>query len=162
MRTKRSIPKHNAPRQDKQGDLNLTQAARMLGISTLPLRQAVQRGEAPAPTRCPTAPCSSNAKTSNSPPRCLVILMWLSKTRPKHLRPSCWTGYAWGNCWQRARIRHSPSALGHGRFRPCHWTDPHRARPSRNSGAPVSYAVPSRMPSGPSQLPSGRHLDCST
>ncbi len=48
FRTKRSIPKHNMKRQNQEGWLNLTQAAKRLGISTLPLRKAVQRGEIPA------------------------------------------------------------------------------------------------------------------
>jgi DNA invertase Pin-like site-specific DNA recombinase len=48
FRTKRSIPKHNPKRQNDEGWLNLTQAAKDLGITTVPLRKAVQRGEIPA------------------------------------------------------------------------------------------------------------------
>lgn len=48
FRTKRSIPKHNPARQEQEGWLNLTQAARFLGISTSPLRKAVERSEIPA------------------------------------------------------------------------------------------------------------------
>jgi DNA invertase Pin-like site-specific DNA recombinase len=48
FRTKRSIPKHNIQRQHEEGWLSLTQAAERLGVSTLPLRKAVQRGEIPA------------------------------------------------------------------------------------------------------------------
>jgi DNA invertase Pin-like site-specific DNA recombinase len=67
FRTKRSIPKHNADRQDKQGDLNLTQAARMLGISTLPLRKAVQRGEIPALHPLPDGPWLFQRQDLESP-----------------------------------------------------------------------------------------------
>ena len=47
-RSKRGIPKYNDARRTAEGWLNLTQAAKYLGVSPLALRRAVQRGEIPS------------------------------------------------------------------------------------------------------------------
>lgn len=56
LRQKHAIDRHTAERQQEEGWLNLTQAAKRLGISHTTLRQAAERGEVPAVHPLPNGP----------------------------------------------------------------------------------------------------------
>jgi DNA invertase Pin-like site-specific DNA recombinase len=56
FRSKRGIAPYNEETRRREGWMNLTEAAKHLGVSTLPLRKAVERGELPALHPLPVGP----------------------------------------------------------------------------------------------------------
>jgi len=56
LRSKRGIPAHSAARQAAEGWVNLTQAARLVGVCPKTLRSAAERGEIPFDHPLPDGP----------------------------------------------------------------------------------------------------------
>ena len=82
LRSKRKIPKHSNERQEREGWMNLTQAAAYSGISHKTLRRAVERGEVKACHPLPDGPWIFKREDLDSPSARSVIDRVLKRRIP--------------------------------------------------------------------------------
>lgn len=88
FRLKRKIPKCTPQRKAEQGWMNLTEASEYMGVSGLPLRKAVQRGELEAIHPLPDGPWIFNCQDLDTP-EAKVVAETIKQRRKPPAKRNC-------------------------------------------------------------------------